>query len=158
MQLAKNWSTPNLKTITRIKIKNNKSKYKIKIWFKYTVGSCILLSYFFLVIIIDLFTSKNQQAFTCSKSTIVVQNLAKFNNKETTTKSMISFWYLCWLWTDFACDGASIVDYEQVNAGWESAINRNSSIKYSAEIYQYQYAKSMRKLYLRYYTAWKVSK
>ena len=46
----------------------------------------------------------------------------KVSNKDTTTTPMASFWYLyCWLWTYFIpFSSVSIVNFEQVNAGWES--------------------------------------
>ena len=45
----------------------------------------------------------------CSKSTIKTQE-----------RRLVSFWCLyCWLWTDFTpCYSVSIVNFEQVNAGW----------------------------------------
>ena len=49
---------------------------------------------------------------------------------------MRSFWRHCFLWTDLRyCSGVSIIDFEQVNFGWEGAfeydfrfVNRDSSV------------------------------
>ena len=44
----------------------------------------------------------------------------KVNNKDTRTTSMTSFWcFYCELWTySTPCSSVSIVNFEQVNAGW----------------------------------------
>ena len=49
-----------------------------------------------------------------------VWNPFKVNNKNTRTTAVTSFWCCyCQLWTDFThCSGVSIVDFEQINAGW----------------------------------------
>ena len=53
-----------------------------------------------------------------------VWNMFKVNNKETRTMSMTSFWFLyCLLWIYFThCSSVSIVDFEQVNVGWEGKV------------------------------------
>ena len=45
----------------------------------------------------------------------------KVNNKNTRSTPSASFWYLCcWLWTYFIpCSNVSIVNFEQINAGWD---------------------------------------
>ena len=50
-----------------------------------------------------------------------VWKLFKVNNKDTRTTSMTSFWCLYrQLWKDFTySSGVSIVDFEQVKAGWD---------------------------------------
>ena len=57
----------------------------------------------------------------------------KVNNKDTRTTPIVSFWYLyCQLWTYFTpFSGVSIVNFEQVNAGFYK-ISRvlNNKIKY----------------------------
>ena len=52
----------------------------------------------------------------------------KVNNKDTRTTSSTSFWCLyCYLWTYFTtCSSVSIVNFEQVNAGWKFCIIMDS--------------------------------
>ena len=60
-------------------------------------------------------------------------NMFKVNNsKDNRTRSLTWSWFLyCWLWTYLVhYSGISIVDFEQVNSGWElseSFKNRNPS-------------------------------
>ena len=50
---------------------------------------------------------------------IMSQSFWKFNNRHS-QEALTWFWCLCWWqWTDFThCSSVSIVDFEQVNAGW----------------------------------------
>ena len=64
-----------------------------------------------------------QLVFTFSKSTVKTReqhlwNRFKFNNNDTRTTSVTSFWCrYCWLWTNFThCSDVFIVDFELVNA------------------------------------------
>ena len=54
---------------------------------------------------------------------IKVLNMFKVNNKHTRTMPMVSFWCLYYLWTYVTpCSTVSIVNFEQVIAGWLSKI------------------------------------
>ena len=70
----------------------------------------------------DIWTS--QPAITCSNLTIkTLEQGVKYvqiNNKDTRTTPFASFWFLyCSLWTYFTpCSSISIVNFQQVNAGW----------------------------------------
>ena len=47
--------------------------------------------------------------------------MLKVNNKDTTTTPVASFWYLYWLLSTYFTpySSVSIVNFEQVNAGWD---------------------------------------
>ena len=78
----------------------------------------------FLVSSTMLMLRPTQITFTCSNSTIEtvkkVWNMFKFNNKNTRTLSLTSFWcFIVNFWsyfTPFSC--IFIVDFEQVNVSW----------------------------------------
>ena len=63
----------------------------------------------------EIFVLPNSQtAFTCSKSTMETL----INNEKHQNDILVSLYKLC---TNFTrCSGVSIVDFEQVNAGWVS--------------------------------------
>ena len=61
--------------------------------------------------------------------------LSKVNNRNTRAMceicSKLTLTRFCLLWLDFAhCSGVSIVDFDQVNAGWESSYSNHSEIAY----------------------------
>ena len=56
----------------------------------------------------------------------------KFNSKDAITTPLASFWCLhCYLQTYFTtCSSVSIVNFEQVNAGWVCLLNTASTQTY----------------------------
>lgn len=49
----------------------------------------------------------------------------RLNNKDSRTTSLTSFWcFYCHIWTDLTyCSGLLIIEFEQVNAGWEYSVS-----------------------------------
>ena len=72
----------------------------------------------------------------------------KVNNKDTRMTPMVSFWCLyCWPWTYFtSCSSVSIVNSEQVNAGWEGVFYWETLIKDISFIIKQEELESARNL------------